>query len=1179
MKMRRVIPLAVALLVFAVPQLPAHADTTGPFPVLPADPLSAFTEPSGVPPQTQIIDIAGNANFDRALQIDVTTDPTSAGYEGEYSIGLGAKTTTTIQAGDAALATFWARRVAPSGTGEASFVFERDGGRYTKSAVATLKLTQDWQQFRFPFRIAEDYAPGDAHFQLWLGYGKQTLQIAGVSMLDYGQGNPAGWPKVTYAGRDPNASWRSAANQRIDKYRKGNLTVHVVDPHGRAIDGAAVQVAEQKSAFNFGTGYDAAHLLDDPSTGETPNDAAHIQAIGAGFNEAVLANDLKWRRWENQTERDSLTYRALQYFRNQGRHIRGHNLVWPSWGNMPSDVQQLANDPAALRTRVDDHITDEASATNGLIDEWDVVNEPYSNHNLQDILGPDEIDSWYELVHKAAPKATLVLNDFGLVEDNGWDQRHIDYEYNLIKGMLAKHAPIGEIGLESHFGGHGGLELTPPQDLLPIVDKFAKLGIKVGVTEFDIATDDQQLQADYTRDFMTMMFSDPNVNEISNFGFWAGNTYNPLVVMYNKDWTPKPNAVVVDNLIHHVWWTNAHGSSNRAGVYSTRAFLGDYLVTVTVNGVAKQVSVHMPNNSGTSVTVVADGIPSAPRQDIGTTIGDGGFESGTHGWVPLGTPQTTSTAHSGQSALRLGNGSGVSQQPVGLQNGTSYTLSAWGTSSAAGNQCYVGVRGGPSPGRTSFQYSLTFGDDTAYTHRLLAFTPPDGTGWTHVFAWQNAGVAGDPTCSVDDVTLAPTVGDPPPAQAPPRIQPKLPGGANIAANGDLEAGSTTGWYCLGSCSLALTDSPVHGGHSALASTARAANWVGPAQGVGVVNGGSYDSSMWVRLAKPGTDTAQVELKVTTTTGSATIPFGRATVTDAGWTQVHASGVPVNWTGTLQKAEWWLSTTGGTEDLFVDDATFAPSNAPPAGQDLLTNGDVESGGTGWYCFSPCAAAATTDRAHSGTGSLAVTNRTYSWAGPAQGVQPTNGAQYKSSAWIRLAPGAAPTTAQIKVKLTMSDGTSVSIPIAAGPVSADGWSQISGNNVALHWSGTLAKAEWWISTTSGADDLYVDDAALQPAGPESTQDNPVRPTAACLVRGPTNLETAYFGYANPNGFGVPIPVSGDNTVSPAPADRGQPVQFLPGRHDRLVGIRFTAGHSVAWTLNGTTVSASASTPACN
>ena len=94
-------------------------------------------------------------------------------------------------------------------------------------------------------------------------------------------------------------------------------------------------------------------------------------------------------------------------------------------------------------------------------------------------------------------------------------------------------------------------------DLLPIVDQFAGLGVKVAITEFDVDTDDLQLQADYTRDFMTAMFSDPNVTEISNFGIWANNIYNPRVALYNADWSPKPNGLVWEDLIQRQWHTSA----------------------------------------------------------------------------------------------------------------------------------------------------------------------------------------------------------------------------------------------------------------------------------------------------------------------------------------------------------------------------------------------------------------------------------------------------------------------------------------------------------------------------------------------------------------------------------------------------------------------------------------------
>src|SRR6266498_1353763 len=387
----------LAVLVLAALCLQATPAAAAPTEIMGADPLAGFTEVKGTPaPQYQVLDVSGNPNFTKALQITTTASPNSAGLDGEYEFTLGAKTAAPVAVNDAAVATFWARSITPAAgqdAGYATFVFERDGGSFKKSANAALRLTSTWQKFTFPFRLAETYAAGEAHVNFWLGYGAQTFQVAGVSVTDWGQGNPTGFPTVTYAGRESNATWRTAANQRIDQYRKGNLTVHVVDASGNPVSGAAVKVDMQKHAFNFGTAVDAATMMASNADGQKYRDAV----TNGDFNQVTFGNNLKWNHWENTTERDTITLPTLKWVREQGLAFRGHNLIWPSWGNMPADVQGLQNDKTALRARIDNHITDEASALTGSVDRWDVVNEPYSEHNVQDILGPDEIKRWYVL--------------------------------------------------------------------------------------------------------------------------------------------------------------------------------------------------------------------------------------------------------------------------------------------------------------------------------------------------------------------------------------------------------------------------------------------------------------------------------------------------------------------------------------------------------------------------------------------------------------------------------------------------------------------------------------------------------------------------------------------------------------------------------------------------------------
>ncbi|MGW7686381.1 endo-1,4-beta-xylanase [Kribbella sp. NPDC054772] len=918
--------VTVALLAAIAVQPTARAEAA-PFEVLPSDAVANFTEFKSLPADaTTQVPITGNPNFTKALQVAVPNGPQSPGLDGEYEITLGVPASATVNEGDAMVATLWARSIVPTAgatTGNAHVVFETDGSPYKKSMNAALLYGSDWQKFEFPFRAATTYTAGTAtaaHLNLWLGYGAQTFQIAGVSVQDWGPGTPAGYPQVTYDGRDANAAWRTAANARIDQYRKGNLAVSVVDPAGNPVSGATVSAVQQTSAFKFGAASDGARLVGDPSSGISAADLAQYQSkVSTVFNQGALGNNLKWNHWENPTERDAITLPAMRWMRARGLRVRGHNLVWPSWGNLPSDLSGLQSTPAALRTRVNNHILDETSALAGIVDEWDVVNEPYSEHNLQDILGPDEIASWFRLAKQGDPNVPLVLNDYGLLENNGWEKRHRDHDYAIVQSLKASGAPIDAVGFESHFNG---LQLTSPDQLLAIVDQFAALGVKVAITEFDVDTDDLQLQADYTRDFMTAMFSDPNVNQISNFGIWANNIYNPRVALYNADWSPKPNGLVWEDLIKRQWHTSASGTTTAAGAYSTRGFLGDYLVTVTVNGISKQVKVAMPTTAGASVKVIADGIATTVRTDQPNPIGDGDFESGTRGWTPLGTgPATAANAHSGHTALSLSPGSGVTQNLSGLTPGTSYLLSGWGRLNGGGTQCYVGVRGGATAGTPTFQYVLSYADERAYTQKLAAFTPPTGTKWVQAFAWSNAS-ASTPECTLDDLAITPTDGTPPPAQGPPTVAPSLPT-PSVLANSSLENQSTTtGWYCLGTCTLKNASATPHTGSGDLSASAREAAWAGPAQGVSVVNGGLYDSSAWVRLSS-GSDTAMVSLKLTTSTGSTTIRLGSAAVTSTGWTRISAADTNVSWTGTLTKAEWWISTTTGAGDVLVDDVSFAP----------------------------------------------------------------------------------------------------------------------------------------------------------------------------------------------------------------------------------------------------------------
>ena len=134
-----------------------------------------------------------------------------------------------------------------------------------------------------------------------------------------------------------------------------------------------------------------------------------------------------------------------------------------------------------------------------------------------------------------------------------------------------------------------GEQLTPPQDVVKILDRFAKFGLPIQATELDINVEDEEVQGDYMRDFLTAFFSHPATEAITQWGFWEGQHWIPRAALLRKDWSVKPNGRAFTDLVRKEWWTDAHGVTGPDGRFQTRGFLGDYEVEVKTGGFTKRL--------------------------------------------------------------------------------------------------------------------------------------------------------------------------------------------------------------------------------------------------------------------------------------------------------------------------------------------------------------------------------------------------------------------------------------------------------------------------------------------------------------------------------------------------------------------------------------------------------------
>jgi len=69
--------------------------------------------------------------------------------------------------------------------------------------------------------------------------------------------------------------------------------------------------------------------------------------------------------------------------------------------------------------------------------------------------------------------------------------------------------------------------------------------------------------------------------------------------MIRTDWTYKPNYHIYNDLVFDQWWTDEIGSSNENGIYTTRGFLGDYVVHVTFDAYETQQNIFVTPDGAT----------------------------------------------------------------------------------------------------------------------------------------------------------------------------------------------------------------------------------------------------------------------------------------------------------------------------------------------------------------------------------------------------------------------------------------------------------------------------------------------------------------------------------------------------------------------------------------------------
>jgi endo-1,4-beta-xylanase len=385
------------------------------------------------------------------------------------------------------------------------------------------------------------------------------------------------------------------ADQRIERYRKGNLVLALTDAQGKRLEpGSRVHIEQVRHKFLFGANLFRFDNIDNPAL-----EAQYRERFAAVMNYATAP--FYWRAYEPAQGQPQYqaTEKLLAWCRSHGIEVKGHPLAWnlrdPDW---------LPADPEAVRRLMLDRVTAIVRRFSGSIRYWDAFNEltAYDRSSMREDAPKETavIDRMGQIPYAKAvlraaragnPGANLIVNDYL----TGARFRDLLSQVTDDSG----HPGFDVIGIQSHQ--HTGV--WTPEKIWSVCDTFAGFGKPIHFTETTILSgplqglsgppdsgwnttpEGEQLQAEQVVLYYKTLFSNPAVAAITWWDLTDLHAWkNAPAGLLRRDMSPKPAYVALKDLIRNQWWTRADEAADASGDVHMRGFYGAYELTAQSGG-------------------------------------------------------------------------------------------------------------------------------------------------------------------------------------------------------------------------------------------------------------------------------------------------------------------------------------------------------------------------------------------------------------------------------------------------------------------------------------------------------------------------------------------------------------------------------------------------------------------
>ncbi len=403
------------------------------------------------------------------------------------------------------------------------------------------------------------------------------------------------------------ARWVEESEARIEKIRKADLRIIIIDQAGNPVARGPVRIEQLQHAFRWGVRLPR-ELPDDLPTKERMAEAP----LWRSFNAVSLDAHTQWPVTQPRPgEWDfAVVEKLFAFAKERNLSARWGGVISTDPGRMPDWAAGLTGDD--LRAALDAHAKEVVRRFGRQVEQLDVVTQLIDHDHIEKELGFAAIRRLYQISDYertgSTPRAdaTPTFARSMLAFDDAFAPARLQKALRQVTAFREGFVPFDAMAIEVRFAG-GLVEAPITRNLQWLGDP----GLPVTVASLEVSGDSPAEASINLETALRAMFSQPCVEGIYFAGLRSGDLQHEEAALIDEDGSLTPSGELIDRMVRRHWWTDITADSDDLGNVRRRIFAGAYRISVKLPD-GGEADVQLRISAGQSKLVLLQPVKAKP---------------------------------------------------------------------------------------------------------------------------------------------------------------------------------------------------------------------------------------------------------------------------------------------------------------------------------------------------------------------------------------------------------------------------------------------------------------------------------------------------------------------------------------------------------------------------------------